>query len=238
MPFPGPSRKGLCGALAPSPGSGHIPGQRPGLLARAGLWAEARGRGGGLSMGLCATHKRPLWLSSRPPRAGPQSLTLPAPKSPALLLRGWGSEPASRAPCPGWQSAPDLPRASPEQQRGTVWLRPCTSGPEDQRKVEVTPAVAGPPARVCSLSEPTRGSRCFAAASPAPPPRLSLLLCWVSFLSPLERGIHGTEGFLWGSWLPLLPLTFPQRTVGPVEAVEGRRVFTEWEEMKPRLGLS
>lgn len=37
-PFPGPRRKGLCGAPAPSPRIEHIPGQRPGLLARAGPW--------------------------------------------------------------------------------------------------------------------------------------------------------------------------------------------------------
>lgn len=35
-PFPGPRKKGLCGAPAPSPRRGHIPGQRPGLLAPAG----------------------------------------------------------------------------------------------------------------------------------------------------------------------------------------------------------
>lgn len=73
--LPRPSEKGALW-------SGHIPGQRPGLLTLSVPWAEARGQGWGDSQWTSVpAHKGPLWPSSWLPYSGPQSPTRLAPRS-------------------------------------------------------------------------------------------------------------------------------------------------------------
>lgn len=95
-PFPGPRRKGLCGAPAPPPGVGTFLGRGLASSPSPCRGAEARGQGGGgdSQWASVPTHKGPLWPSSWPPYSRPRSPACPAPRSPAR-----------RGPCGAEQAA-------------------------------------------------------------------------------------------------------------------------------------
>lgn len=140
--FPSPGRKGLCGTLTLLR-SGHIPGQRPGLLTRTWPWAEARGRGGGSQWASVPAHKRPLWWSSQP-HTPPTSSTYSAPRSlapPLAVVQGRHSIPSQD---PLQHLAQDLTDPLSLSRRGrTLWLGVCTPlGLKDRESVEGTPPMS------------------------------------------------------------------------------------------------
>ena len=144
VPFPGPSRKGLCGALAPPPGVGTFLGR--GLASSPSLCrgAEARGQGWGggtlngplcpLTRGLCGQARGPHTSAPRaPPAQHPGARPGMVPVAPSrrrcphrypLLVQEVGFSPIpglATHPCPGLLSLSLRGRGSWFWEHGHLW---------------------------------------------------------------------------------------------------------------------